>query len=553
MGFDTSLTRSELLRAATGLSVLGWLGAASQAIAQPAAGPTTDELKALERWLGLEFSDAERKAALVEVRSNLQASAKLDIPYDVAPSLIQRPIGREPAASTAVDVRPSRSLKKRPSTDEDVAFLTVSELASLIKSKQITPTQLTEIYLARCRKYDAQLNCVVTLCEDSARREAAEATAEIAAGRYRGPLHGIPYGIKDLFSAKGYPTTWGAEPFQNQVIDEDAAVVERLRAAGAIMIAKLSLGALAMDDKWFRGQIKNPWNLAQGSSGSSAGPGSAMASALCAFTIGTETLGSIVSPSQRCRVTGLRPTFGRISRRGAMALSWSMDKVGPMCRTAEDCLLVLAALVGHDPADLATVDRPLRQRRGFDPKRLKIAILDDGKPLDEDDANSPIWSKPLAALGLKPERIKISPPHPSTLIGLSVEAAAAFDTITRTGEVNKLTYSLWPQIFRAHRYFTAVEYIQSLRMRTMAQEKFEEELGDFDLVVAPDRGAQLLLVTNLTGHPQLYMPVGMDGNRSIGMSIVGRLYEEATLCAFGNSIQSVTVEWRKRPPLFTSS
>ncbi len=553
MGFDKSLTRSELLKAATGLTVLGWLGAASQAIAQPTAGPTTDELKALERWLGLEFTDAERKAALVEVRSNLQASAKLDIPYDVAPSLIQRPIGREPAASNTVDVRPSRSLKKRPPTDDDVAFLTVAELASLIKSKQITPTQLTEIYLARCRKYDAQLNCVVTLCEQTARQEAAEATAEIAAGRYRGPLHGIPYGIKDLFSAKGYPTTWGAEPFQSQIIDEDAAVVERLRAAGAIMIAKLSLGALAMDDKWFRGQTKNPWNLAQGSSGSSAGPGSAMAAGLCAFTIGTETLGSIVSPSQRCRVTGLRPTFGRISRRGAMALSWSMDKVGPMCRTAEDCLLVLAALVGRDPTDLATVDRPLRQRRGFDPKKLKIAILDDGQPLDEDDANSPVWSKPLAALGLKPERLKISPPHPSTLIGLSVEAAAAFDTITRSGEVNKLTYSLWPQIFRAHRYFTAVEYVQSLRMRTMAQEKFEEELGDFDLVVAPDRGAQLLLVTNLTGHPQLYVPVGMDGNRSIGMSIVGRLYEEATLCAFGNSVQSVTQEWRKRPPLFTSS
>ena len=224
-----------------------------------------------------------------------------------------------------------------------------------------------------------------------------------------------------------------------------------------------------------------------------------------------------------------------------------MDKAGPICRTAEDCLVVLAAICGSDPGDLSAEDRPLIQRRGLDLKSLKIGILDDGRPLDESDTNSPLWLNAIKTLGLKTTKVKITSPEPATLIGLSVEAAAAFDAITQSGAVNEMKYSLWPQIFRAHRYFTAVEYVQSLRQRTLAMQRFDREFGDFDLILAPDRGAQLLLITNLTGHPQLYLPVGMDGSRSVGMSIIGRLFDEATVCALGDAIQRVTNEWSKRP------
>lgn len=549
MGFDTTLTRADVLKGIAGLSVLGWLAPTANAVQTTPKSPdlTEEDLKVFEKAAGLTFTDAERKACLADVKDNFAAVRNLSIPYTAAPATALIPTGPKPAVSTKIDVRPTRSIKKRPAKDEDIAFLSVSELAGLIQSKQLTPTELTAIYLKRLHELNERLNCVVSMNDARAMEEARIATEEIKNGRYRGPLHGIPYGIKDLFSTKTMKTTWGAEPFKDQFIDHDATVVRKLRDAGAILVAKLSLGALAMDDKWFGGQTKNPWNLDQGSSGSSAGPASAMAAGLCAFTIGTETLGSIVSPSQRCRVTGLRPTFGRVSRDGAMALSWTMDKAGPICRTAEDCLLVLAAICGSDPGDLSAEDRPLIQRRGLDLKSLKIGILDDGRPLDESDTNSPLWLNAIKTLGLKTTKVKITSPEPATLIGLSVEAAAAFDAITQSGAVNEMKYSLWPQIFRAHRYFTAVEYVQSLRQRTLAMQRFDREFGDFDLILAPDRGAQLLLITNLTGHPQLYLPVGVDGSRSVGMSIIGQLFDEATVCALGDAIQRVTNEWSKRP------
>ncbi|MBL8060701.1 MAG: amidase [Chthonomonas sp.] len=550
MGFDTTLTRADLLKGLASVSVLGWLAPAARAIQTSKTFEITEQdLAIFEKALGLNFTDAERKACLADVKENFAAMRDLAIPYATSPATALIPTGPRPTIGSKIDVRPTRSIKKRPATDEDIAFLSVSELASLIKSKQLTPTELTSIYLERMNRLNARLNCVVSMDETGAMEAARKATDEIAAGRYRGPLHGIPYGIKDLFSTKAMKTTWGAETFKDQLIDHDATVVRKLADAGAILIAKLSLGALAMDDKWFGGQTKNPWNLDQGSSGSSAGPASALAAGLCGFTIGTETLGSIVSPSQRCRVTGLRPTFGRVSRDGAMALSWTMDKAGPICRTAEDCLLVLAAICGADPGDLSAEDRPLVQRRKIDLKSLKIGILDDGKPLDESDSNSAKWLSAINELGLKTTKVKITAPEPATLIGLSVEAAAAFDSITRTGAVNEMKYSLWPQIFRAHRYFTAVEYVQSLRQRTLAMQRFDREFADFDLILGPDRGAQLLLITNLTGHPQMYLPIGMDGARPVGMSIVGRLFDEATVCALGDAVQRITHEWAKRPAL----
>lgn len=542
MGLDTTLTRAALLKGGAAIALLGALGTsvAWAAEKQPTVW-TIEDLRRLAALLGLNFSDVELKAALPEVIENFSAAGRLRISYPAPPATPFVPIGRQPARGNRVEVPLRRA---RPASTDPIGMSLV-ELSNLIRARKISPVSITEAFLQRIELLNPKLNCVVTLNREGALREARQAEGEIAEGKWRGPLHGIPYALKDLFSTRGLPTTWGAEPFRDQRIEEDAAVVERLRAAGAVLLAKVSLGALAMDDKWFGGQTKNPWDLRQGSSGSSAGSACAVAAGLCTFAIGTETLGSIVSPSQRCRVTGLRPTFGRISRHGAMALSWTMDKVGPITRTAEDALLVLAALCGEDPRDTASQSRPLIARRKLEIAKLRIGVLGDGQPLDESDANRPEWLEPLRQLGANLEPVKVSMPNPSSLTGLSVEAATAFDAITRSGEVNSLTYSLWPQIFRSHRFFTAVEYLQGLRQRSLDAERFEAEFGDLDLIVAPDRGAQLLFITNLTGHPQLYIPLGAQG----GMSIVGRLWDEATVCALGEAIQRVTNEHLKLPPL----
>jgi uncharacterized membrane protein (UPF0127 family) len=404
MGFDTRLTRQQFLTT----SVLGAVGAALpfRALAQDAAAGkeiTLEDLRAAERMAGLEFTDKQREAALAGVKeqaSSLKGLREGKIGNDVGPATVFVPQGRQPKPGRATDVRPARpEINRRPASDEDLAFLTVAELGHLLRTRQVTSRELTELSLARLRRYGPKLRCLVTLMEADALRQADRMDQEAAEGRWRGPLHGVPCGIKDLFATKGHRTTWGAEPYREQVIDTDAAVVERLREAGAVLCAKLSLGALAMADHWFEGLTLNPWDPKQGSSGSSAGSASAMAAGLVPFTVGTETLGSIMSPSQRCRVTGLRPTFGRISRHGAMALSWTMDKVGPICRTAEDCALVLGALHGHDPRDPASVDRPFRYRPPGDLSKLKIGFLSTER-LDEDDVSEDV-SKALEVLRSK--------------------------------------------------------------------------------------------------------------------------------------------------------
>lgn len=512
-------------------------------------------LKAAGLVAGVDFTDQHRKAILGSVRNSrkeLNGMRSTSIPNEVYPAMLFQPAGKQPGSSKEARAITAKIKDlKVPESDDDLAFLTVNELGHLIRTKQLKPSDLLERTINRIKKYAPALRCVITLLEDQARAEAQKADREIARNYYRGPLHGIPYGIKDLFAVKGAPTTWGAEPYRNQVIDTDAEVVVRLREAGAILVAKTSVGALAYGDVWFGGLTRNPWNPKQGASGSSAGSASGVAAGLFPFAIGTETLGSIVSPSQRCRVTGLRPTFGRISRYGAMALSWSMDKVGPIARTAEDCAIVFAVLCGADPKDPTAVDRPFNYRSIPDLSKLKVGIL-GADPLDEDDVPNDLLPA-IAALrtaGVKVKAIQLSPPPAGVDTVLTVEAAAAFDTLTRSGDVDLMKGSLWPPIFRAAMFTTGVDYVQALRRRTELMEKFEREFADFDLILAPERAGTALITTNLTGHPQLYMPMGLNKEgKPFGCSIIGRLYEEDQVLGAAHLIQQAINAHRLRPEM----
>jgi Asp-tRNA(Asn)/Glu-tRNA(Gln) amidotransferase A subunit family amidase len=515
---------------------------------------TAEDLKAVERLAGISFTDEERQRIVQQVRnarSGFEAIRKEPIDFTTEPRTVFTPLGGGSLPGSKVTYTSSAVRTQRTGLkDEDVAFLSVVELAHLVRTRQISPVALTELYLSRLKTYGAPMLAYVTLTERTALQEAREAEREIAAGRYRGVLHGIPYGVKDLFATKGYPTTWGADPYSEQMLDFDATVVERLRAAGAIMVAKLSLGALAMGDVWFRGTTKNPFNPKQGSSGSSAGSGAATAAGLVGFAIGTETLGSIVSPSIRNRVTGLRPTYGRVSRYGGMALSYTMDKVGPMCRRAEDCAAVLAAIAGSDPQDPSAVDRPFQYPPRLDFRRLKVGFLvrrdnaDDLKAMVDDPA-----VRILREMGVNVQPISFSPLTPGLLTILSVEAGSAFDEFTRSEKIHELKNSSWPETFRSARYVSAVDYLQAQRARTLLMEQFEREFADFDMVLTVG-GGYILSHTNLTGHPQIVIPWGGDAQgNSLARTLVGRLYREDVLVAVAKAIQDRTEFWKQRPDL----
>ncbi len=558
MSESSRLSRKEfLLSAAAGLALARQghaQGGGSGGQPQAGADITAEDLKALEKLARLNFSDAERAAVLNTVRQSRSAYESLrNLKQDdqIAPPTPFKPQGRTPKPGKEISIRstPVRGLK-RPAKDEDVAFLSVRELGHLIRTKQISPVELTEIYLKRLRDYGDRLLCLVTLTEELARKEAKEAQEEIARGRYRGPLHGIPYGLKDLFAVQGYPTTWGSAPHRLQKFPIDCAVYERLRAAGAVCVAKLSMGSLAQGDVWFKGRTKNPWNPAQGSSGSSAGSSSATAAGLVGFAIGTETLGSIMSPSHQCRVSGLRPTFGRVSRHGAMALSWTMDKVGPICRTVEDCALVFAAMVGADPRDDATTEFPFRWSANLDLKKLKVAFMiganDDPKDLSRLEKDE--YLKALVELGVKPVPVKFTSVPNGVNLVLRVESAACFDAFTRGEAIRDLKDSAWPDTFRSCRYVPAVEYLAMQRARRQVMETFESELGDFDVVVTNERGGNSLFITNLTGHPQVLIPLkaAENGNQR-SCSVIGRLYEEGKALAVAHAIQLKVGNLAERP------
>jgi len=441
-----------------------------------------------------------------------------------------------------------------PENIEDLAFAPVTVLAQLIRTRQLTSLELTRMYINRLKKYDPQLKCVITLTEDIALAQAARADREIAAGTYRGPLHGIPYGIKDLLAVKGTKTTWGAEPYKNQIIDRDAVVVKRLEEAGAVLTVKLTLGALAWGDVWYGGQTKNPWNTKQGSSGSSAGPASATSAGLIGFSIGTETWGSIVSPSTQCGVTGLRPGYGRVSRYGAMALSWTMDKIGPICRSVEDCAIVFNAVYGPDGKDFTLYDRDFVWNRDLDVKTLRIGYLKKDFEADypnKERDNAVLETFRKMGVTLIPLELPQFPINALAFI-LNAEAGAAFNQLTRSGEDDKMVRQeryAWPNVFRHARLIPAVEYIRANRYRTQIMQQMAVLMKNIDVYIAPSFSDNLLL-TNLTGHPAVVVPNGFDKDGGpTSITFISNMLGEAKALAAAMAYQNTSAHHLKHPKL----
>ncbi|MCH8126098.1 amidase [candidate division KSB1 bacterium] len=513
---------------------------------------TEEVLQYAEKIFGIPFTDDERELMLRSVVSNREKYEKIrqvTIDNAVSPAITFSALLPGMQVKKEKNVfKPSKTKPNIKSMSEtDIAFLSVTHLSQLIKSRQISSMDLTKLYLKRLKKYNEKLHCVITFTEELALAQAKKADEEIRVGHYRGPLHGIPWGVKDLFAVKDYRTTWGATPFKEQKFNENATIVERLNEAGAVLLAKTSLGALAWGDVWFGEKTRNPWDPEQGSSGSSAGSASATSAGLVGFSIGTETLGSIVSPCTRCGVTGLRPTFGRVSRYGAMALSWSMDKAGPICRSVEDTALVLHAIHGGDDKDASAVDFPFHWNAKRKVSDLKIGYLKSAF----DDANEN--SKPfndavldvIRKLGVKLIPIEW-PDIPYGELGfiLSAEAATAFDEITWNKEIDTMVRQgrrTWPNSFRSSRFIPAVEYIQANRLRTMVMQKMAEVMSQVDVVVTPSFGGGTLLLTNLTGHPAVVLPNGFRENGApVSISFIGNLFKESDLLIAAKAYQDAT-------------
>jgi len=438
---------------------------------------------------------------------------------------------------------------------EDCAFFTLTQLAELVRTQRVSSMELTKMYLARLKKYGPKLLCVVTLTEDTALKQAQQADREIARGKYRGALHGIPCGVKDLFATQGYKTTWGAEPFREQMINYDATVVERLREAGAVLCAKLSMGALALGGRWFAGMTRNPWQIEEtqiGSSGSSAGSASATSAGLVGFAIGTETLGSIISPSSRCGCVGLRPTYGRISRYGAMTLSWTMDKIGPICRGVEDCAAVLHALYGPDARDVSVGDAAFNWDPDRDISKMRIGYVKTELDSMQGERKT-MYDEALAAL--KSAGAKLQPivlptfPAGSLLLILNVEAATAFDDITRNGKVDEINQSSWPNTFRSARFVPAVEYLRAQRARTLLMREMDTLMQKWDVFVSPAPGSASLTITNLTGHPQVCLKCGFNNNLPQSIMFTSNLYDEAAALRLALAYERETRWHLIHPPM----
>ncbi len=520
-----------------------------------------DMLRGAEQLFGLELTDAHKQMALQNVNTNLEryeTLRQIKVPLDTEPATLFHPA--LPGKKFNITQRKfSLSKPETPkfSSVEDLAFATLTQLAELIRTKKVSPLELTKMYLARLKRFGPKLNCVVTLTEELALEQAAAAEAEIKRGKYRGPLHGIPWGAKDLFATKRILTTWGAEPYRTQMIDYDATVVERLRAAGAVLVAKLSMGALAQGGRWFAGMTRNPWQVDEdriGSSGSSAGPGAATAAGLVGFSIGTETLGSIISPSSRNGVVGLRPTYGRVSRYGAMGLSWTMDKIGPMCRGVEDCAAALKAIYGPDNRDLTVGDVPFNWEPMRPLSEMKIGYLKTEFDGQQDPERKKIYEDALAALKTAGANLQpLELPKFSTAalrIILVAEAATAFDDITRSGDINKLSGQEpgdWPNTFRSSRFIPAVEYIRAQRARTLLMREMDALMSQWDVFVSPAPGSASLLVTNLTGHPAVCVPCGFLKGLPQAIMFTGPLYEEGAPLRVAHAYERAT-KWHTMHP-----
>ncbi|MGH9661011.1 MAG: amidase, partial [Bryobacteraceae bacterium] len=491
-----------------------------------------------------------QKAMLQGVNQNLtriEEVRKLSIPDDVGPPFYFNPLVPGMKVNrTRQPLRFSAPKVKRPADLEDVAFWPVTQLAQLIKTRQATPVELAEMYLRRLHRYNAKLNCVVTFLDEAAISQAKQAGAEIAAGRYKGPLHGIPWGAKDIIAVKGYKTTWGSDAYKNQVIDQDASVVEMLREAGAVLVAKLVSGELALGDRWFGGQTKNPWNPAEGSSGSSAGPASATAAGLVGFAIGTETLGSILSPSARCGVTGLRPTFGRISRQGVMALSWTQDRLGPMCRYAEDCALVMSAIARPDGRDLSVSEIPFNWNARLDVRKLRVGYLKESF----EKGNQEKTLEQARALGV--DLIPLTMPEWTVDVSAhAVEAAVFFDELVRSGRDKQLTNPGRANGFRGSRMVPAVEYLQAQRARSLMMMKLAEATAGVDVYLAGSGGAgRHFNMANSAGYPALSVPNGFSEKGTPGsLTLYARPFGDSALLALAKAYQDASGFHLVRPKL----
>ena len=522
---------------------------------------TKENIENAEKIIGLEFTDAERdsmQTSLDEQLVNYQNIRKIDLANSVPPAILFNPIpvGFEFPKEQNLVIFSDYSYTKLPEDINDLAFYSIGELAELIKTNHITSTELTKFFLERLKKYDPELHCIITLTEERALSQAKLMDEEIAAGKYRGMLHGIPFGAKDLLATKDYKTTWGATPFKDQVINEDATVIKKLEGAGAVLCAKLTMGELAWGDVWFGEMTRNPWDTSKGSSGSSAGSASSVSAGLLPFAIGTETWGSIVSPSTVCGTTGLRPTYGRVSRTGAMALSWSMDKIGIICRSTEDLAIVFNVINGQDGIDQTLYDVPFNYQPEIDFSKLKIGYLqsDFDKQYDFHKQDSVTLAK-LKELGaeLVPIELPALPVNDLAII-LSAEAGAAFDELTRSNRDDLLVRQIknaWPNVFRSSRFIPAVEYINANRIRFLLIQQMKKVMEEVDLYIAPSWEGDNLLLTNLTGHPCVVLPNGFaeDGTPT-SITFIGRLFDEGRLIVFAKKYQDATDFNKKHPENF---
>jgi Asp-tRNA(Asn)/Glu-tRNA(Gln) amidotransferase A subunit family amidase len=548
-----------------GFGIAGLAADRLWAAAATAGAITPADIDQAASLADLQFTADEREQMLEGVNDLLEDYAeirKVALDNSVSPALHfdPRPAGFDyfpgprrfrPSRPAPIDV---------PENLDELAFLPVTQLAQLIRTRKVSSVALTTMYIERLKRFDPKLLCVISLTEKRALAQARKADGEIAAGIYRGPLHGIPWGAKDLLAVRGYPTTWGATPFKEQLLDIDATVVQRLDDAGAVLVAKLTMGALANGDVWFGGTTRNPWDTEDGSSGSSAGSASAVAAGLVGFAIGTETRGSILSPCTRCGATGLRPTFGFVSRHGAMALSWSMDKIGPICRSVEDCALVLDAISGPDGRDETVIDMPLSWEPDRDPKDLRVAYLRSAfEDTPEDEDRREWWEinlrslEALRSLGVELVPIEL-PEVPVSAIGfiLVVEAAAAFDELTRDNIDDTLVRQddrAWPNRLRTHRAVPAVEYLQANRVRRIAMQEMDRVLAGIDVYLSPTFGDNLRL-TNLTGHPAVVVPNGFRANGTpTSITFCGNLFRDSEAMLLARAYQEQTGFHRRHPQL----
>ncbi len=557
----------------------------------PAVGPEVSPgtFAEAEKLTQVHLTDAQRDMAAKNWRTSMAALVerrtgpkKIALESSLAPATVWTPSLGAAAVSPARDrfVRSAADPGPLPPSDDDIAFAPVWKLSRWIEGRKLTSERLTNIYLTRLQRYDPTLKCVITLTRDHALTQAKQADREIAAGKYRGPLHGIPWGGKDLLDTAGIPTTYGAEPYRNRVPNEDAAVVTRLNDAGAVLVAKLSMGALALNDIWFGGQTVNPWLPQEGASGSSAGPGAATAAGLVGFAIGSETGGSIVSPSMRCGVNGLRPTYGRVPRTGAMTLCWSLDKLGPMTRSVEDAMLVLHAISGTDAGDTASVPAHLDYDANAQVKGLRVGYIEqwmkEAPATDVDRATLEAARK----LGMVPTPVTLPDwPYDSLNLVLFAEAAAAFEELTLSGQADQLKMQVpdaWPNLFREARFLSAVDFVQADRLRRKVAQEMARVMGSVDLLLVPSLRDEMLVISNNTGHPSLTLRTGFvnvsearsdwapdpahplprfSPPRRVphGVTLIGRLFDEGTIARAGLALERSLNVMGERPPGFGGS